>query len=268
METSGSTPASVSTTCASSSVSTGSSINDSPKQSGTKRDFCFSQNPLPGGQDLSLKRTSLSTNYGAKVLNKESETADEFEEGAAAFIVRVDKSDATIGFNISYVLVSILNYMEKDYDIRAVGATTNPNFITVDTMTKLLSKFKVRSAQINSSHVDIITGTEHIGKSILLVYEVHRYDCQEKETGGFPSIWTHFCLYFQENKVLLTFNQKNINYKFGKIIQSKKEDGTFDDYATETLYKKIYPVARMDTTGIYSLKRKMTFRTAFIILAD
>jgi hypothetical protein len=112
-----STPASVSTTSAASSVSTGSSQNDSPKQSGTKRDFCFSQNPLPGGQDSSLKRTSLSTNYGAKVLNKESETADEFEKGAAAFIVRVDTRDATIGCNTSYVLVSILNYVEKDYDI-------------------------------------------------------------------------------------------------------------------------------------------------------
>jgi hypothetical protein len=160
--------------------------------------------------------------------------------------------------------------VKKEYDIRALAAntTTNPNLITVDTMTKLLSKYKVQYTQINSSHVDIITGTEHIGKPVLLVYEVHRYDSEEKETGGFPSIWIHFCLYFQENKVLLTFNQKNINYKFGKIIEEKKEDGTFDDYATDTLYRKICPVERMDGTGVYSLKRKMTFRTAFIILAD
>jgi hypothetical protein len=97
-----STPASVSTTSASSSGSTGSSINDSPKQSGNKRDFCFSQNPLPGGQDSSSKRSSpAATNYGAKVLNKESETTEEFEEGAAAFIERVDTRDATIGCNTS-----------------------------------------------------------------------------------------------------------------------------------------------------------------------
>jgi hypothetical protein len=53
------------------------------------------------------------------------------------------------------------------------------------------------------------------------------------------------------------------DYKMGKVVKTKKEDG-FDKYMERNVHKKICPVVRNDERS-YNLERKMRFMQAFIV---
>ena len=195
-------------------------------------------------------------------LHTEKETADEFDD--SSFIVRVNEKDTDMGFNMSYCLVSIFNWAKTGYELPNLASEVENDLkkITMGTMTKLWDRYNVVYQRINTSYEDIITGADHGGDLIVMVYEASRY--HTKESGDkFPESWIHFCLFFQNNGVFLTFNQFNRNYKMGKIVNTKREDG-FDKYMERNVHKKICPVVRHDERT-YNLERKMRFMQAFIV---
>lgn len=233
----------------------------SPSNKKHKLTTGFSFTDMLSDDDGDDQKVPAKDTYGTSPVTTEADTEKEFKTDDASFIVRVSEKDKKPGFNMGFVLLSLLNYTEKDYDKDSLGFETDASVITVQTLTKLLDKFKVRNEEINDSEEDILTGNKYHGKLILLAYCVKKYARVETD---FPEKWIHFCLFFQENNMLLTFNTENINYKIGKIGLLKKNVGDFNKYATNILHKKIVPVVRNDSRK-YEVTRKMSFRSAYII---
>jgi hypothetical protein len=223
-----------------------------------------------GGDDFNYSdHTENGVNEKFKQPNKHGTvplytTADaerELKLDDTGVVLRLGTKDLDAGFSMVYALTSILIYTKKKYDRKNMGVSTDPYTITLETMTTHLKDYNVEHKLINTPYEDIITGTEHSGLPILLSYDVYKYRDVE---DSFPETWKHFCLYFQDNKVLLTFNPQNINYKIGSVVIKKKMEGTFDDYADDVFHRKIFPIVR-EGNFTYGLKRKMIFRTAYTI---
>jgi hypothetical protein len=249
------------------------SVLISPAKKRKSEDFSFSESIKPNkdeddddDDDYELNdngKKHASLNHGALTLHTENETANEFAD--SSFIVRVNEKDTNMGFNMSYCLVSIFNWAQTGYELANLASEVENDLkkITMGTMTKLWDRYNVVYQRINTSYEDIITGDDHSGDLIVMVYEASRYQKSKESADNFPETWIHFCLFFQKNGVFLTFNQLNRNYKMGKIVNTKKEDG-FDKYMERNVHKKICPVVRNDERS-YNLERKMRFMQAFIV---
>jgi hypothetical protein len=209
--------------------------------------------------------------FGTTPLFTKQTTEGEFGDGEASFIQLVHKDDNQLGYNLVYVLMSILQYASgKTIDFSNLNVETDVVKITIGTMVDQLKEHKVQFKEIKITYHNILTGIDYTGKLILLVFNVERHKNEEELVGKtIPQTWKHFCLFFQSNKVLLTFNQFNINYKFGKILKLKSTDD-FQKYSDDELNKKIIPVARKEASNTekastYANKRKMAFEKAFVI---
>jgi hypothetical protein len=206
-------------------------------------------------------------NYGAKPLLTKETTDAEFVDGGSYFIAPIDKIDTDLGFNLAYVLMSILQYASgKKMNFDNLDIPVDVKNITVSTMTDQLTEYNVKFNEISKTYKEVLTGVEYMGNLILLVFNVNRHKEEKGVTRKtIPPTWIHFCLFSQTNKVLLTFNETNTNYKLGKISKIKNEE-EFQKYSDGELNKKIVPVARKeDERNRYECKRDMNFCKAFVI---
>lgn len=235
----------------------------SPPQKRTKMDRGFSFSIHHASEDASLTQLTETPKgeYGTTALN-EAATENEFKTGEADFIARMNKRDAKVGYNLIYAILSILNYVGVVYDHLRMNIEHDPYKITVTSLTDTLTKYNVIYQEINTSYENIIVGNEYEEEMIILVFTVHKH--LEEQAEKYPSTWKHFCLYFQDNQVLLPFNPKNTNYKIGTIVTTRKHKGTFEQYANRSLHKLIYPVVNSKEGG-YAINRKMEFHCAFVI---
>jgi hypothetical protein len=167
---------------------------------------------------------------------------------------------------MAYVLMSILVYAGRIFDYEKLNAKTDPNTVNENTMMVHLNEHRVPYHPMNVSYEEVLTGNGYIEKLILLVYTVIRNKKEENLNPEIPKKWTHYALFLQANRVLLTFNHTNTSYKIGNIGILKSEDGTFDIYATKNLNKKIVPVRReKGDNQSYLVGRKMNFCKAYVI---
>jgi hypothetical protein len=163
--------------------------------------------------------------------------------------------------------MSILQYASgKEMNFETLLVPIDVTNITVSTMTDKLTEYKVIFNEISKTYQEILNGVEYTGKLILLVFNVNRHKDERGLTRKkIPPTWTHFCLFSQTKKVLLTFNETNTNYKLGKI-STIKNDEKFQKYSDDELNKKIVPVARKEKDpNNYVCKRDMNFCKAFVI---
>jgi hypothetical protein len=237
----------------------------SPTLEDKDEEYSWSFSGINGCNSQKTTTPTKSGNYGATPLRTKIDTADLFDGDTGNFIVLVTKEDNKIGFNMGYAIRSIFNYTKVEYTKAKLGREVNidPFTITSGNMIALLNQYNVQHEEIKTTtEVNIYTGVEYLGKLILLVFDVSRYD-EEENPADFPPTWKHFSLFFQENKVLLTLNQQNINYKLGSIV-GKKGTAAGALYARNALHKKICPVIRA-IPDKYPVQRKMNLCSAYII---
>lgn len=246
---------------------------------GMSNEFCYSRDKVTiedggAGTDVEsefddysdLKKDPSFANFGTIPLYDKKET--EAELTGVKISTQVSKSDQHyIGFNMVYVLVSILQYLNiMSGWVFSDTVETDVAKITNRTMTANLKKYNVKYHRIkNKSFEQILLGNSYLGELILFVFKVTRNGA-ENEEKSIPENWYHFCLFFQSTRVLLTFNQEQTNYKLGNICNIKAAENKFQDYMNNLLNKKIVPVMIPGKKRPrYSQLRKMVFCEALVI---